>query len=436
MTTTSRSRIFDDLAQLVSFDSVHTAPDAPRAADWVAQRLQDAGLQVEDHLTVDGSRTIIGRKPAVGEAPTVLLYCHHDVVPAGDRAEWLSDPFVLTERDGRWYGRGAADCKGNVAMHLEVLRQLEATGGVDAGLVVVVEGSEEQGGGGLDALVEQRPELFAADVILIADSGNAAVGEPTLTTALRGGAQVDVTVRTLKTPVHSGIFGGAAPDAVAALARIIDSLRDEAGRTVIDGVDCARSWEGAGYAPDAFRADAGILDGVEILGGDTPVADQVWARPAVSITGFSSTPVDEAVNAVPAVAKARLQLRVPHPLDPQEVAEALAAHVNAHAPWGAQVETTILDVNPTFATDSAKPAAQLFGRCLAEAYSADAVTEVGSGGSIPLTALLQEKFPDAEIILFGVEEPLCGIHGPNESVDPTEIEAIAAAEVAFLRRLR
>ncbi|HHU68455.1 dipeptidase [Corynebacterium sp.] len=436
-----RERIFRDLSEIVAFDSVHDEPgheeDAAGAAEWTRQALVDVGLDVTTHDTVDGSTAVIGRREAAAGMPTVLLYSHHDVVPAGDHSLWTSPPFDLTERDGRWYGRGAADCKGNLVMHLAALRALEDLGGTDLGLIVLVEGSEERGGEGLEHLLQTQPELFRADVILIADSGNAAVGVPTLTTSLRGGGQVVVTVDTLRTPLHSGSFGGAAPDAVAALVRILDSLRDEHGRTVIDGVDHLRTWEGEPYLPEDFRRDAGMLEGTQIMGtrSDAP-ADMVWARPAITVTGFTSTSVAEAVNAVPATAQAKLNVRVPAGLDADDVMDKLVAHLRAHTPWGAHIDIDVQEKNQPFSTDPSGPALAVLRRCLANAYGADDAVTLGSGGSIPLTLALQETFPEAEIALFGVEEPQCTIHSPDESVDPTEIINVAVAEAAFLQAWR
>ena len=438
-----RSRIFDQLSTLVSFPSIHAAaggeePNAAAAA-WVAQALEEVGIKAQAITTADGSVTLLGERPGEEGAKTVLLYSHYDVVPAGDRSAWESDPFTLTERaaaDGstRWYGRGAADCKGNIAMHLAALRAVEEAGGTKLNLKVLIEGSEERGGEGLSALIEEKPELFGADAILIADAGNAKLGHPTLTTSLRGGGQILVTVDTLASAVHSGQFGGAAPDAVKALIRTLDSLHDEAGRIQIDGIDTSATWEGEGYPVEDFRADAQILDGVDVMGtADDAVADFLWARPAISITGFSSTPVSEAVNAVAPTASANLNLRVPATMDAAGVAEAVTNHIEAHVPWGARVKAEILEVNRGFETDPSKPALATLGECLEQAYGRK-VTQIGMGGSIPLTVELQEKHPAAEIALFGVEEPKATIHSANESVDPTEIEKIAIAEALFLQR--
>ena len=446
-----RDRIFNDLAGLVSFNSVHSIPELSAehkaAGTFVENALRELGLEVTRHATVDDADTIIARTAPREGAPTVLLYSHYDVVPAGDPSAWTSDPFTLTERDGRWYARGASDCKGNVAMHLETLRMLrEQEGGLEelgCNILVVIEGSEELGGGGLEKLINDQPELFAADVILIADSGNVAVGTPTLTTNLRGGAQVRVRVSTLTGALHSGAFGGAAPDPVAALIRMLDSLRDEHGRTVIDGLDCTARWPGEPYTAEAFRADAGVLEGVSLMGADEQPSDLVWARPAVSVTGFTSTPVAEAINAIVPTAQAQLNLRVPASMDPAEAAEALKQHLINHTPWGAHVEVEIFDINHGFATDPTQPAITLLGGCLQEAYGSGAGTAgaspelavVASGGSIPLTATLQKHFPDAAIVMFGVEDSAAGIHSVDESVHPYEIERVAVAEALFLQRI-
>ena len=433
----NRSQIFSDLSEITAFNSVHDEPgleeEAKGAASWTANALRELGLEVQEIITSDGSTMVHGRLHVSDSAPTVLLYSHHDVVPTGDPEAWTSHPLTLTERDGRWYARGAADCKGNVVMHLAALRSVLEADNLSVNLIVVVEGSEERGGAGLDDLIASSPELFTADVIMIADTGNVAVGTPTLTSSLRGGAQLTATVDTLESGVHSGLFGGAAPDAVAALMRTLDTLKDENGATVLEGVDTPGVWPGELYDESTFRSDAGVLDGIPLFGepGTNP-AHYVWARPAVIITGFTSTPVAEAINAVPATAQARLNLRVPHTLNVKETAEALKKHLENNVAFGAKITVTIDDINPAFSTDTSSPAASTFGELLAQAYGRDSVSLVGSGGSIPLTAALQSAFPSSSILLYGVEEPLTTIHSVDESVDPTEIENIAAAEAAFL----
>lgn len=429
-----QEQIRQDLTELVAFNSVSNEPqceaDHAAAANWVAAALEKLGLDVTVHKTVDNAPTIIGNRPG---STTVLLYSHYDVVPAGDPAAWLSDPFTLTERDGRWYGRGTADCKGNLVMHLAALRAVAELGGTELGIRVVIEGSEERGGEGLDALITERPELFAADVILIADTGNAALGTPTLTTTLRGGAQIDVRIDTLRAPVHSGGFGGAAPDATATLIRLLNTLFDAHGRTAIEGIDCTGVWEGQPYPRDAFRADAGVLDGVQLMGtSEDQPADMAWMRPAIIITGFTSTPVAEAVNAVPASASARLNLRVPPGMEAADVVDAVCAHLRNNVPYGAQLSVHPFEVFDPFSCDTEGPAVQALSDALTAAYNGTPTVTVGTGGSIPLCTKLMEAFPSAELALFGVEEPLTTIHSANESVAPEEIRDIAIAEALFL----
>jgi acetylornithine deacetylase/succinyl-diaminopimelate desuccinylase-like protein len=359
----------------------------------------------------------------------VLLYCHYDVQPPLDEAAWASPPFELTERDGRWYGRGAADCKGNIVMHLTALRALGER--IPVGLKLVAEGSEEQGTGGLEAFAPEHADDLRADALLICDTGNAQVGVPTATTTLRGLANIVVTVSTLTGDVHSGMFGGPAPDALAALIRMLDSLRDPDGGTRINGLDCDGVWDGAPYDEQQFRTDAAVLDGVELTGCGS-VADRVWARPAVTVLGIDCPPVVGSAAAVPASARARVSLRVPPGTDAAVARDALAVHLKTAAPWGARVQVENESGGPPFRAATGGPAYAALDRAMRDAYGAP-ISYLGQGGSIPLCNVLADTYPDAEIILMGVEEPSCRIHAPNESVDPREIEHMAHVEAAFLR---
>ncbi|PAY24313.1 dipeptidase [Dietzia natronolimnaea] len=443
-----------DLAELVALPSVHgSEPEAcARACDLVRRLLVELPVPglgpdaVEVVETSDGSRAVFAHRPAAPGRPTVLLYSHYDVQPAGDPDEWTTPPWELTEREGRWYGRGAADCKGNLVAHLTALRALASLGGSPSpdpldglGIRIVVEGSEETGGGGLDDLVATRPDLVAADAILIADSGNVSVGVPTLTTSLRGIANVVVVVDTLEAGVHSGQFGGAAPDALGALVSILASLRDpDTGATTVDGLGFSGRWAGQPYPDDAFRADAGILEGVEPSTA-APLADLVWSRPAVTVLGIDCPPVEGAIAAVQPHARALVNLRVPPGTDPLEAQELLAAHIERRRPWNARVSVEKETVGYPFSSvpaDGSDPVHDLLSECLAQAYGTAEVAEVGSGGSIPLCTALREAHPRAGIALFGVEDPAAAIHSPDESVDPGEIERIALAEAAFLQRFR
>ncbi|WP_448852729.1 M20/M25/M40 family metallo-hydrolase [Corynebacterium sp. 335C] len=438
-----RDYVKSTLAELVAFPSVHGDPGTESAcrdaAEAVRARFAEVGVDLDAHVTVDGSIALTGHLPADEGMPTVLLYSHYDVQPAGDVSAWTSDPWTLEERDGRWYGRGTADCKGNVVMHLAAIRAVAALreGNPDMklpGLRVIVEGSEERGSAGLHDLIDNRPELFQADVILIADVGNVAVGEPTIVTTLRGSADVDVRIDTLRGPVHSGMFGGPAPDALGALVRLLDSLRDESGVTSIDGLDCAQTWDGEPYAPEAFRGDAGVLDGVDLMSdvSDAAVADLAWARPTVIVTGIDCPPATNAVNAVPSTATAHINLRVPPGMDPQEAQDRLVEHLEAHVPWNAKLTIERDGVAAPFAANVDGDVVKHLEDCLSAAYGGRTTVRTGQGGSIPLCASLLEIVPGADLALFGVEEPQCRIHSSDESVSADEMRDIAVAEALFL----
>lgn len=432
-----------DLERLVAIPSVADPRQFPaerclEAAQYVRQAMAEAGMQGCKLLDMpDGHPAVFGHTPPPAGAPTVLLYCHYDVQPPLAEDDWHSPPFQLTERDGRWYGRGAADCKGNVVAHLTALRALgsgewggESEGGFPVGVKLIAEGAEEQGTGGLERFVVQEPELLQADVVLICDCGNFAVGEPTLTTTLRGMASVIVTVRTLQSAMHSGMFGGPAPDALIALMRMLATLHDERGNTVVEGLDVSQPWSGVQYPEAQFRADAQMLEGVELI-GDGSISEMLWARPSVNVLGIDCPPVVGATNSLQPEASAKVSLRVPPGMDPLAAQDALIAHLQAAAPWGAKVKIERDVLAAPFAARTEGPAYERMAAAMQAAHGRQ-MTTAGQGGSIPLCNVLQEVFPEAEIMLLGVEEPQCLIHAANESVHPDEIERIALAEALFL----
>ncbi|HET8642911.1 MAG TPA: dipeptidase [Pseudonocardiaceae bacterium] len=426
-----------DLAELVAMRSVADPRQFPpqecrRAAEWVRDRFAEvgfAGLELAD--TIDGSLAVVGSRPGPDpDAPTVLLYSHYDVQPPLDEAAWRTPPFELTEVDGRWYGRGAADCKGNIVMQLAALRALGDD--VPVNLKLVVEGSEEQGTGGLEDYVPKHPERLRADAILICDTGNAAVGMPAVTVSLRGLANVVVRVEALRSEVHSGMYGGPAPDALAALIHILASLRDGAGNTTVSGLDSNQTWTGMEYPAADFRADATVLDEVSLI-GDGSVADLLWARPAVTVLGIDCPPVIGSAAAIQPRAAARLNLRVPPGTDAAVAQEALSKHLLEAAPWGVRVSVEREGVGSPFRARQGGPAYAALAEAMQAAYGRP-MTTLGQGGSIPLCNVFAETYPDAEIILVGLEEPRALIHAPNESVDPTEIANMALAVALFLQR--
>ena len=439
-------RALDELAELVAIPSIADErivdpAECVRAAEWVREAFRAEGIPAELELTPDGTYAVIGHRPAPAGAPTVLLYCHYDVQPILDEHEWLSPPFELTERDGRFYGRGAADCKGNVLAHLTALRALRGDTAADAddaygvGLILVAEGSEEQGRASLDRYAVANPELFRqADVILIQDAGNAAFGLPTLSVSLRGAVDVIVRVEALKASVHSGMFGGAATDAIAALVQMLATLRDEHGNTTVPGIRADQVWPGLPYDEQTYRADAGLLENSRRLGSGT-VGDHLFARPVITVLGIDAPPVVGAVAAVQAQAAAKLNVRVPPGEDPAQLRDALIAHLHAVAPWGVKVETEAGELGYPFSSDTSTSTFKLLEQSLTDAYDGVATVSAGQGGSIPLTTTLAGINPTADIVLLGVPDAESRIHSTNESVHPEEIRRIALGEALFLQRL-
>ncbi|WP_432032181.1 dipeptidase [Streptomyces antibioticus] len=427
-----------ELTELVAFSSVADFDQFPRseseaAAAWIVDALRAEGFQDLAVLdTPDGTQSVYGRLPGPEGARTVLLYAHYDVQPPLDDAAWTTPPFELTERDGRWYGRGSADCKGGVIMHLLALRALKANGGVPVHVKVIVEGSEEQGTGGLERYAEAHPDLLAADAVVIGDAGNFRVGLPTVTSTLRGMTMLRVNVDTLAGNLHSGQFGGAAPDALGALIRVLDSLRAEDGSTTVDGLTGDARWDGLQYDEEQFRQDAKVLDGVELIGSGT-VADRIWARPAVTVLGIDCPPVVGATPSVQASARALISLRVPPGQDAAEATKLLQAHLEAHVPWGARVSTEQIGQGQPFSADTTSPAYAAMSDAMAVAYPGQEMQYAGQGGSIPLCNTLAALYPNAEIVLIGLSEPEAQIHAVDESVSPSELERLSVAEALFLR---
>ncbi|WP_082589954.1 M20/M25/M40 family metallo-hydrolase [Phycicoccus sp. Soil748] len=433
----------DDLARLVAFRSVanpviEPASECAASAALVAELFAEAGVDgVEQVEAPDGSIAVVGRSAGPAGAPAALLYSHHDVVPAGDLAAWSVPPWELTERDGRWYARGSADCKGNLVATLLALRAVrQVLGSWPVEVAVVCEGSEEQSSGGMEALARARPELVRCDAFVLADTGNVALGAPTLTTSLRGTGSVLMTVRTMAHPAHSGMYGGAAPDALQALLTALASLRDAEGETTIDGLEREGTWEGAGFDEQRFADDTAVVPGVAPLSGGrgaAGIADRLWARPAATVLAVDCPPVSQVTAAVQGEARAVVNLRVPAATDPRAAQDLLMAHLRRHTPYGV-VEVRPVSLGHGFRARTDGPAYAAMTRSMERAFGHEVAT-AGQGGSIPLATTLAEVVPEAEVLLLGVEEPASRIHGPDESVHPDELRRTAVALALFLVEL-
>jgi acetylornithine deacetylase/succinyl-diaminopimelate desuccinylase-like protein len=427
--------VSEALARLVAIPSVAFAgyPREPveQAAQAVAELLQAAGLPAVRLLAVPpDAPAVVAARPAAPGAPTVLLYAHYDVQPAGPDAAWTSPPYEPVIRDGRLYGRGTADDKAGIAAHLGALLALGQDSPV--GLKLLLEGAEETGSAGLEAYVPAHPDLVAADAIVVCDLGNVALGQPTLTTSLRGITTLDVTLESLAAPVHSGSYGGAAPDALVALIRLLATLHDEHGRPAVAGLT-SLPYTGIVKSEAELRTAAGVLPGVDLV-GTGPLGERLFSGPAINIIGMDVPDVASATNAVIAKARARVSVRVAPGQNPAEAGAAVARHLEARIPWHVQATITQEEAGHGYRAESGGRRQQVARWALAAAYG-QAVTEIGEGGSIPLVAAFHAAVPDADIILLGVDDPSSQIHAPNESVDLAELERCTLAEALFLAGL-
>jgi acetylornithine deacetylase/succinyl-diaminopimelate desuccinylase-like protein len=431
-------QLVSELSQLVAIPSVSefgypesTRPELLRACEMVSNLFREAGCDSVTTLELpDTAPIIIGELSAPEGAPTVLLYSHYDVVPAGDLELWSSPPFEPTERDGALYGRGAGDTKSNI---IALVGALRAWGGrPPVGIKVVIEGQEEVGGGALTTYPPTNPELFASDVMVIADMGSVRPGVPTLTVALRGMANVTIDAKTLASGKHSGQYGGAAPDALLALIRAISTLHDEYGDVAVEGLR-RNEWTGGGSSDEEFRSLAEVEDNQPLIGTGT-LGSRVWSGPAITVTGIDVPSVEGALNAVSPHARAVLNVRVHPEQDAGEAQAAVIRHLEAVKPFGI---TITVEPGPTgngFAARTSSEAYEAAKAAWSAAWGAETIT-AGGGGSIPLVSALSQAVPTADILLGGATDGYANIHGPNERVRLDEFEKTTVAIADFFGRL-
>ena len=436
---------------LDAFDQRHVQ----ESAEATAALLRAEGLDVE--IVSEGGRpAVIGHVDGPPGSRTVLLYAHHDVQPPGDPELWDSPPFDPTERGGRLYGRGAADDKAGIMAHIAALRA--HAGSVPVGVTVFVEGEEEIASDSLPTILERHGEKLRADAIVLADSTNWAIGEPALTTTLRGMIRVVVTVTTLDHGIHSGMFGGAVPDALMALVKLLASLHDDDGdiaavahvrehlfagdfyqANLTFGCDVAVAGLKSGVAADLdydearLREESGLLDGVSTIGSGS-ILSRIWTKPSITTIGIDAPSVAASSNTLVASASAKVSIRLAPDEFDLDAFERVKEHLLAHAPWGARVEVTLDDRGVGFAADAQGPVYDQARAAFRDAWGVEPV-DIGVGGSIPFVAAFAERFPDAAILITGVEDPDARAHGANESLHLGEFEKVCVAEAVLLARL-
>jgi acetylornithine deacetylase/succinyl-diaminopimelate desuccinylase-like protein len=428
--------LLDDLAELAAIPSIAFPGYPPEPVEQMAHRtlamFREAGVLDARLMDVpSGYPPIYGEIPGPEGSPVVVIYAHYDVQPAPMEQGWTTDPWTPTRKDDeRIYGRGVADDKSGIAAHLGMLRAFE--GRPPCTIRLILEGMEETNSN-LETFVEANPDLFACDLFIICDMGNLRAGEPALTTTLRGDVACIVTVSTLQHPLHSGVFGGPAPDAMMAMSRLLASLQDDNGHVAVEGVS-RFTWSGGDISAEEFAASADLLPGVEVIGGAS-VASALWSQPSISAIGLDVPSVAGSSNVLLHEVRAKVSMRIVPGSDPATELDALVRHLETHAPWGAHVTVERTKEAPAFRCPNDGPGFAAAHSALQRAYGKD-VIEAGSGGSIPLLKTLQGAAPGAEFVLWGPEDVAQSrIHASDESVDPSEIEAMVLAQVFLLQDL-
>lgn len=424
--------VLDDLVRLVAIPSVSSLPerdaDVQASAEFVAALLRDAGCPDVRIVAEGGKPAVIGRYPAPDGQPTVCLYAHHDVQPTGDLALWSSEPFTATRRGDRLFGRGVVDDKAGIGVHLAALRAFD--GQPPVGVTLFIEGEEEIGSPSLGRIIEAHRDVLDADVFVIADSVNWQVGEPAFTTTLRGLADCVVEVRTLDHALHSGQYGGVVPDALTALCRLLATLHDDAGDVAVAGLVSSPA-AGLEYPLDRLAAETGLV--ADFIGTGS-VVERMWTKPSITVLAIDATPVKDASNTLAPVARAKVSLRVAPGDDSNRALGALAAHLEANAPWGAKVTVTRGDAGQPGIVSAEGDAYAAAEQAFAEAFGVG-VVQIGCGGSIPMVAEFQQAFPGATVLVSAVVDPDSRMHGIDESLHLGDFAKACLAETLFLARL-
>jgi acetylornithine deacetylase/succinyl-diaminopimelate desuccinylase-like protein len=411
--------------------------DLVRSAEAVAELFRNSGVfeTVEiKHSVVDGkpgAPAVLASRPAKNGRPHVLLYAHHDVQPPGDDSQWLTPAFEPTAKDGRIYGRGAADDKAGVVAHLTAIETLKAIAGddFDLGISIFIEGEEEAGSRTFRAFLDENKDQLAADVIIVADSMNWSPEVPALTVSLRGMVSQEFTIRTMEHAVHSGMFGGAIPDAILPMIKVLASLHDDKGNVAIEGLQTYK-FEDLPYTEANLRADSSLLPEVSQI-GEGGIMDRIWGKPALTIIGIDVPSVAMSSNTLLPTSSAKLSLRIAPGQDPDEALALLRAHIEKNVPFGAVLEFGLTETGKPFMADTSGWAQEMAKNSLEAAFG-NPMLEIGIGGSIPFIADLTEVFPNAQILVTGVEDADSRAHSPNESVHLEGLKNAMVAEALFL----
>lgn len=431
--------LLNELIQLVAIPSVSSAPehaaDLQASAEHVRDRFAALGLDADIYSVttpegIEGKPAVVAHTPRIDGAPTVLLYAHHDIQPVGDVSRWASDPYTAEVRGDRLYGRGTSDDGAGIIVHLGALTVLAQDLGVN--VTVFIEGEEELGSPSFVTFLETYREQLEADVIVVADSDNWKVGEPALTSSLRGNCVCTVDVTIADHAVHSGMFGGPILDSNIIACELIATLHDAAGDVAVAGLG-GNPHADVDWPEEEFRQAAGVLDSYQ-LAGTADLAARMWTMPSISVIGFDATPVEKASNTISPHTRFRLSMRTVPGVEPKDAMDALVAHLESHAPRGAQVVVTPNEYGPGYQADLDSEVTALLHEVLTEAWGVPSVN-IGVGGSIPFISDFQRVFPSAQVVVTGVEDPMTNAHSEDESQSIPDLKAAIVAESLLLARL-
>jgi len=438
-----------DLKDLVSIPSISfpgfDAAPVRACADAVASLLNKRRLADVQLLDAgSGYPSVFGQWLGAAGGPTLLLYAHYDVQPVGREELWSTPPFEPSVRNGRLYGRGTADDKGGIMMHLAAIGSfLESSGRLPLNVKVLIEGEEEVGSANLEELLRRHRDLLAADAVVIADSENFDTSLPSLTASLRGIVTVTVEVRSLASSVHSGTWGGPLPDPVIALAKMIATLADDEGRPAIPGIMdrvrvlSPRDTESLSVLPfreETYRSQSRLLDGVRIIGGPGAVYEKMWYRPSIAVNAIEASSRKQAANIINDTAWARIGVRIVPDMDPHETLELLKKHLTAQAPWGVKVEVRAESPSPWWRTDTEGPVFAAALSALEKGYGRKPAI-VGAGGSIPFVRTITETLGGVPALLFGVGDPYAAAHSEDESLVITDWESACRSMIHLFAEL-
>ena len=428
-------RLKDLLRDLIRMESVsadgHDAAKVRNAGETLVDLLDGLGFSNAQLLeSSSGHPAVFAERRGPEGAPTVLLYAHYDVQPTGPIEEWDTAPFDPVERDGRIFGRGSADDKAGIAMHLGAIA---AHGdNLPVGVQIFFEGEEEAGSIGLPEILDKYSDLIDPDVIVIGDGGLWQADTPAIISSLRGIVAVKLELRTLDSAVHSGQFGGVVPDALMALSRLLATLHDDQGNVAIPGL-VANEFEGIDVPEEMARRESGAIEGLELIGSGS-IPSRLWSKPAISVLAIDAPPVAEAINQLVPVARAKVSMRIPPGQDKDQALQALKEHLMANVPWGARLDFYYEEHGDPTVLESDNFAVDTWRAAFAESFANDMV-EMGAGGSIPFIATFNELYPDAPILVTGVSDPTSAYHAPNENVGIEQLERATLAEAIAFRLL-